>query len=500
VITEATHPARRFPGSIRLRLTLWYTALLAIVLLGAMLALSTILERQLRNDLDDRLLSTAEQVAAAVQVDPNATDLSQVDVELDLDPFVFPGLVTQIVDLAGAVVDSSGNADTVVLPAAELAQNATSPVFRTAQMGDVDLRTVRYPLRLGTADQAHVAGSVIVGESFLPLDQTLSRLRKLLIASAIVGTTLAAAGGWALAGRALRPVDNVTATAAGIAAGANPASSLQTRLVVPPTRDEVARLATTFNAMLDRLEESFSAQRRFIADASHELRTPLTAMRTNVDVMIEEAADEATPLDRAEILGTLDGVRRSSSRMARLLDDLLLLARMDAPGGLATIEPRRRPLRLDSEVQEAIAAAEVLIANHQLVVTTEPVRIEADPDRLHQLVLILLENAVRYTPPGGRIEIEVGPTPTNTAHLIVRDSGIGIDPTHLPRIFDRFYRTDDARARATGGAGLGLAIAKAIVDAHSGHITATSTPAAGTTFTVTLPAMTSNGATSIENA
>lgn len=486
--TEASQPARRFPGSIRLRLTLWYTGLLAVVLLGAMLALSTILERQLRNDLDDRLLTTARQVAAAVQVDPNATDLSQVDVELDLDPFVFPGLVTQIVGLDGTVLDSSGNVDEVVLPAAELDQGG-DPAFRTARMGDVELRTVRYPLRLGNGNQATTVGSVVVGESFLPLDQTLSRLRKLLIAAAIGGTVLAAVGGYVLAGRALRPVDDVTAAAARIAGGANPASSLQTRLVVPPARDEVSRLAATFNAMLDRLEESFSAQRRFIADASHELRTPLTAMRTNVDVMIEEAADERAPLDRAEILGTLDGVRRSSSRMARLLDDLLLLARMDAPGGLATIEPRRRPLLLDSEVAEALAGAEALVAKHDPAVTMEPVRIEADPDRLHQLVLILLENAVRYTPAGGRIEVLVGPGPAGSAHLIVRDAGIGIDPAHLPHVFDRFYRTDDARARATGGAGLGLSIAKAIVEAHGGRIEATSTPGAGSTFTVTFPAL-----------
>ena len=484
---------RFFPGSIRLRLTLWYAALFALVLGACLVALSALLERQLRNDLDDRLRTTAAQVAAALPPDALAAGGSAGGDDLALDPFVFPGLVAQLVDASGAVVANSGNAPASPLPMPELPPGGEEPVYRTARLGDVELRTVRYPLVADEGGQQRVVGSIVVGESFLPLDRTLARLRRLLIAAGLVGMGLAAVGGWLLAGRALRPVANVTATAAGIAEGANTASSLRTRLAVPPTGDEVARLAATFNAMLDRLESSFGTQRRFVADASHELRTPLTALRTNLDVLLAEAADEATPLDRPELLATLDGMRRTSARMARLLDDLLLLARLDAAGSTARETARRRPVRLDREVTAAVRALEPLAEERALVVTAAPVSVAGDADRLHQLALILLENAVRYTPAGGRIAVEIGPDGFGAAKLVVRDSGIGIAPEHLPRVFDRFYRADEARARATGGAGLGLAIARAIVESHGGAIAVASRPGEGATFTVSLPVTRSEG-------
>jgi signal transduction histidine kinase len=202
-------------------------------------------------------------------------------------------------------------------------------------------------------------GSVIVGERLTTMHETLTSLRQVLIGTSAVGLALALAGGWILAGRALRPVDRVTAAAAAIAAGDGTATSLRSRLPVPPTNDELSRLSATFNAMLERLEASFRAQERFVADASHELRTPLTAIRGNVDVLIRQARASAHALDPEDLHLSLHDIRRESDRMRRLLDDLLMLARSDAGSGSGSLPMARRELVLLNDIAaEATRSAE----------------------------------------------------------------------------------------------------------------------------------------------
>jgi signal transduction histidine kinase len=312
----------------------------------------------------------------------------------------------------------------------------------------------------------------------------------LLVTSAL-GLALALAGGWVLAGRALRPVDRVTAAAAAIATGDGTATSLSSRLQVPPTNDELSRLSATFNAMLDRLQASFRAQERFVGDASHELRTPLTAIRGNVDVLLRQVRLDGRHLDPADLTTALDDIHRESDRMRRLVEDLLLLARADADAGSdpdKTAPIRRELVRLDEIASEAVRSAEAL-ASGQVLELEAPrgVEVDGDSDRLHQLVMILLDNAIRHTPSGGTIRVAVAATPDGQARIAVRDEGEGIAPEHLPHVFERFYRADGARGRSSGGTGLGLAIAKAICRAHSGDISVTSAPDQGATFLVTLP-------------
>jgi signal transduction histidine kinase len=316
----------------------------------------------------------------------------------------------------------------------------------------------------------------------------LADLRQLLVVASLTGVALAALGGWLLAGRALRPIDRLTATAATIAGSDRPAASLATRLDVPPAGDEVARLAATFNAMLDRLQLAFTTQRRFVADASHELRTPLTAIRGNVDVVLRQINARQEESEFApDMLDALEDIRRESERMARLLGDLLLLARADDAGRDEAIT--WAPVRLDEIAHEVARAARGLTTGQFLEIhAPEPVTIEADADRMRQLLLALLDNAIRHTPPSGQVVVEIAPLPGSGAILRVRDSGEGIAPEHLPHIFERFYRADGARARATGGTGLGLAIARAIVTAHGGEIAVDSKPGLGATFTIVLPA------------
>jgi signal transduction histidine kinase len=317
------------------------------------------------------------------------------------------------------------------------------------------------------------------------LHRTLSSFRRLLVGASLVGIALATVGGWLLAGRALRPVDRITATAAAIATERATPSALAARLDVPASGDEVARLAATFNQMLDRIEQAFAAQRRFIADASHELRTPLTAIRGNIDVLLRQATLDEMPA-RADTLEALADVRREASRMARLLEDLLTLARADAPAADSSLA--REPVPLDEVARDALQTARGLATGQHLTLDAPaPVVVLADPDRLQQLVLILLENAIRHTPPDGTIAVTVERT-GNDARLTVRDTGEGIAPEHLPHIFERFYRADTARDRSRGGTGLGLAIAQAMTRVYGGDIGVVSTPGQGSAFTVTLPA------------
>ena len=476
--------------SIRFRLTLWYTLLLAIVLIAVSLGLSALLGRELRADADERLLRTATAIRRDVTAEPTygrgAFQVGQFRIGLpEIDPIALPGQVVQVVNAEGEVVAVSGGQDPAPLPFAPLVTGDAAPGFRTGTLGIADIRTVRAPLV--TREGGVTLGAIVVAESLEPLQRTLRLVRRLILAASIVGIGLAAVGGWALAGRALRPVDKVTATAATIAAGGGAAASLATRLAVPATRDEIARLAITFNAMLDRLETAFATQRRFVADASHELRTPLAAIRGNVDVMLRQTSSphpDQPPDDRTEALADM---QRESARMARLLDDLLLLARADAPAPAIRTDIPPPEVRLDLVAREALRTATRLAAGQTLTISAVPATITGDADQLHRLVLNLLENALRHTPPEGAVEITVA-VDARAAHLMVRDTGEGIAPDHLPHLFERFYRVDGARARATGGSGLGLAIVRTIARGHGGEIAVRSTLGVGSTFTATFPA------------
>jgi|SRR5579884_2006471 len=463
--------------SIRFRMTALYTLLLALLLLALSYSLSTLLERRLYADVDHQIHSTAEQVFDQVQGAYPFTPR--------LDPLASAGLYIQLLNPDGSVASSSSNLGDVVLPAAPISSNDHGPVYQTGTVDGIEIRTVHLTIYNTQTDD--IVGAINVGESLLPLTRTLTLLHELLIPIAIVGVVLAALGGWFLAGRALRPVDRITATAAAIGAGSDSAASLSTRLTVPDTGDEVARLAETFNAMLDRLETTFAAQQRFVADASHELRTPLTAIRGNVDVLLRQARANLDGGLQGDDLAALEDVARESARMGRLIEGLLILARSDA--GAAPPRPTE-PVRLDLVAEHAVRTASALTNGQQLSLRAPaPVLVPGDYDRLVQVMLILLENAIRHTPQDGRITVDVVQGAADQAQVTVSDTGEGIAPEHVPHIFERFYRADTARARVTGGTGLGLAIAQAIVRGHGGTIGVRSALGVGSIFTVTLPAL-----------
>jgi signal transduction histidine kinase len=285
------------------------------------------------------------------------------------------------------------------------------------------------------------------------------------------------------------------------------AERLAERLEGAETDDELGRLAHTLNEMLARLEAGFAQVRRFSADASHELRTPLTILKGEIEVALRSAREPS------EYQRVLESALEEVERMARLVDDLLMLSRADA----GALRWDNEPVELDRLVEDVAKRGEVLARARGVQVSIqqlEPLIAHGDEQRLRQLLLNLVDNAVKYTPAAGRVtlslrrggggsgdpatsEAEVPPTPppsrtpvgsaSEWAEISVADTGVGIPSDALPRIFDRFYRVDGARSREAGGTGLGLCIAKTIAEAHAGRIEVVSTPGAGSAFTVHLP-------------
>jgi signal transduction histidine kinase len=303
--------------------------------------------------------------------------------------------------------------------------------------------------------------------------QTLKELRNYSFSALGVLFVASLGVGWVIAGRVLQPIGRITAVARDIQA-----TDLSRRIELPGPDDELKQLADTFDAMLARLDAAFAAQRQFVADASHELRNPLAIIRTNVDVAL--ADPRADPDD---LRSTIVVVKRASDRMARLVDDLLALARRQEP----TLE--HEPVDLGAAVAEASddfvvpAAARSIVLDRAIA---PGVVVTGDRDALKRAVANLLENAVRLAPEGSRIRLATG-SEGDQAWIAVADEGPGIAPEDQPHVFDRFWRADKARSRADGGTGLGLAIVRQIAESHGGQVRLRSKVGVGSSFVIWLP-------------
>jgi heavy metal sensor kinase len=316
---------------------------------------------------------------------------------------------------------------------------------------------------------------LVVASSLDEVDQSVHRLRVLLLAVVPAALLAAAGGGWWLARKALRPVAEITRQA-----GAIGVEQLHERVPVPPTTDEVAGLATTINAMLERIEHGVREKRRFLADASHELRTPLAVMRSEIEVSLR--SDDLEPVARDVLVSNAEEVER----MSRIVDDLLTLARIDE----GRLELARSRVDLGAVAADVAASLRPLSEAQGVPVTVSGgevgAQVDADPEHLRRAVRNLVENAVKYTGAGGKVGVEVWRR-NGEAGLTVTDTGPGIPEALLERIFDRFVRVDTARSRSTGGSGLGLSITREIVEAHGGRVWAESTPGEGSAFSMGFP-------------
>ncbi|TDA69922.1 MAG: HAMP domain-containing histidine kinase [Clostridia bacterium] len=459
---------------LRTRLTLYYTGVLALTLLVFGLVTYLVMGRMLLLEADRAITAKADEVIRSVTVMHMPMMRFQRIILPNVDAFSSPGTYLQVVDLEGSIVGRSENLGLQDLPfSQDTIQRTTagSGYYETVEVQGEKLRLYNRPL----AVRDQVLGVLQVGRSLRPMTSALAYLRLVLLAGSFLALVLAATLGYQLARAALRPIIHLTRVAAAIGAGPD----LARRVPDGGPADEVGQLAATFNSMLERLEaayrnleEAYAAERRFVADASHELRTPLTTIRGNVELLQRMGQGDAAILaDMAD----------EAERMTRLVNELLTLARADAGRHL-----RKEPVDLGKMAADVARQAPHLGKSRftaSLAGLNEAV-VQGDPDYLKQLLLILLENAFKYTPAEGAVTLEAGESEGYWG-LAVKDTGHGISEKDLPHIFERFYRADPARGR--GGTGLGLAIAKWIAEEHLGRIEVSSRLGEGSTFTVWLP-------------
>lgn len=472
--------------SLRLRLALWYGALTGVIVLLVSLAAYGAHTRAHYDDVDRALVGAVEHVVSRGATD----DLQRSDLGIALAVPVAPDVVLRAYDPNGQVLAAAPGAELAppLDPRAVLERPAGPPYDPLAGLAPGLMPGGSVPgsfgLLAGTdgerwrayvlpAAASGLDATLVAAAPLGRIDESISAFRRLMLLGALVGAATTSLAGALMAGRALRPVATLNETARAIAASRDFAG----RVPVAASQDELGRLATTFNAMLASLEAAYAAQQRFVAAASHELRAPLTAIQANLDLLQRQV-----DMPEAERREALDEAGREARRLTRLVADLLALARADAGVPL-----RQQPVELDRVLLDTIQEARHLARGQRLEVEhLEPTVVEGDPDRLKQLLLILADNAVKYTPPDGRVAFALRHD-GKMAEVTVHDTGVGIPPEDLPRVFERFYRADPARARDPGGTGLGLPIARWIAREHGGEVALASEPGQGTTASVHLP-------------
>jgi len=460
--------------SIRARLTVWYSSLLTVTFLLLGGAGYGLLSYNLAQDMDRALSGVAKVLADQARRTGAASFSPDVD-ELFRRFFGFSPW-QRYFDL----ITPPGRQEFRIPP--DSGKLPLSPKAREdAQKGLPTFETVegpgRHPVRILTlpiVEAGRVVNLVQVGMSMEMTEATLRRFLLTMAALFPVGLLLAGGGGWLLARRALRPVDRIAQTARRISA-----EHLAARLEDTGANDELNRLVGTLNDMLERLDASFHQIRRFSADASHELQTPLTILKGEIEVALR------SPRTPDEYRAVLTSALEEIDRLTRLVEGLLLLARADA--GVLRLD--RRSVDLAKLVEDVCGQAKILADAGHVVLRQEGMEyltIFGDYDQLRRVLLNLVDNGIKYTPAGGQVGISLrreGPW----AALRVADSGIGLSPEEQKQIFERFYRSPEAKSRGEGGAGLGLCIARSIVEAHGGKIQVASTPGQGSAFTVLLP-------------
>ncbi|MBN2332618.1 MAG: heavy metal sensor histidine kinase [Deltaproteobacteria bacterium] len=463
--------------SIRLKLTVLYVAVFGLFLAVFSGWVYLMMEQKLNHTVDQRLKTMAELIAK--------TDLCAVPSFLPPEferrlHHIFgvrpTGKFVRLLDLSGTIGSRTGNLDDESIPVnREILKRVTQGevIFETQNLFDagIPVRFINFPV---FDYKKKVRGVVQVGTSLEYVQDSMQNLLLILLISLPTLIFVAALAGYFLAGKALKPIRDISATTRHITA-----NNLDERITVAVAKDEIGQLSVTINEMLDRLSQSFTKVKQFTADASHELRTPLTILRGEVEVGLR---DNRTGDEYREILvSNLEEIER----MSRIVKDLLFLSKADIGQ-----EPlSHESLQLDDMISELLSQFTLLAEQKGIRLSGEiqpvPVMI-GDSFRLRQMAANLLANAIRYTPAGGAVVVRLAAVP-HGIELIVGDTGIGIPEADLPRIFDRFYRVDKARSRQEGGSGLGLSIVKWIVEAHHGEVLVDSVLDVGTTFTVRLP-------------
>jgi heavy metal sensor kinase len=470
-MSSATGERERPRWGLRARLTLWTAAVLTTALAAGFASAHYGLRAVLESKNDAFLASKAEELAAVARdARAGGEQALEAEVRREVAAYAAEGLVV--------VVRRPGHVE--VAPATEAGRRLAERLA-PLPLGAAP-RTVIVPgaggkhraLRVALAPPGQAGYPLDLALSLAQTEAILGQFDRRVAVGGLAFLAAAVAGGFLFARQALRPVAASIRTARRL----NPAD-LSARLPRTGSGDELDQLATTINGLLDRLAAYHAQVIRFTADASHELRSPVAAMRAAVEVALQQPRTEA---EYRDILGSLG---EQCDRLTVLVDGLLLLARADA----GEVALRYEPVDLSALVDEVAEMYLPLAEERGLELSwgrTTPAPLRGDPQRLRQLVTNLVDNALKFTGPGGRVGLRVGvDREGDRAVLAVEDTGVGIAPEHLPHIFERFYQADPARS--SQGAGLGLSICRWIAQAHGGSIVAASAPGRGTTFTVTLP-------------
>lgn len=463
-------PGARLPvgdwwGSIRVRLTLWYVSLLAVVLLAFSVGVYFFLIAHISSEVGD-----VENTFKKLYTNAALTPRSLLTVPRDSSLFGQLGIYYQ------SRLDASPGAEEIIaLPRVrELRAEATAVILGSQPAGCNGTPDNHLQCAWLVTNRRHVVvGVVAMQGSLAAVVQSENELRTAIIIGVPVSVLIALIGGWMLASRALSPIEQLRLTAQSITA-----TDLSRRIGMQRD-DELGRLAKTLDEMIAGLDSAFNEQRRLTADVSHELRTPLSVIQAQTSLALKR---DRTPQEYAAVLNS---IQEESERMSKIVEDLLLLARAEA--GQEVLE--HDPVRLDVITRWAVEHVRGMAQDRQITLSMslKPVMVTGDSGRLRQMVLNLVHNAIKYTDAGGAVRVRVVGK-EEMAALTVADTGAGIDESSLPHIFERFYVAD--RSRAERGSGLGLSIVHWIVVAHGGAIDVRSKAGAGSTFTVSLPVAT----------
>jgi two-component system, OmpR family, sensor kinase len=443
------------PSSLRARLLAWYSLVLVIVIVTFASTVAYLLWRSMVADVDAGLRASAVPLVESLR--PSDAGGFDLDLPLEYQPAdaapAAPSTYYAVWNARGDLIDGSP------VPFDIPAPSGPGTVTRNG----------RRELTVSGAGGAFV----LVGRDLGEARDAVRAFAATASLGGLAALLVSLAGGWFLIGRALAPIGRINRAAADMAGG-----NLDARIAVERTENELEQVAQALNGAFDRLHHALDSQQRFTADASHELRTPLATIAAETEWAL------ARPRSADDYRESLVTCRRATDRMARLVERLLTLARADDEA----IQLERAPVGLEPIVEEAVSLVHPLAVRRGITIETrfDAAHVNGDRECLTELVTNLCSNAVEYNRDGGRVTVEVWPEGPD-ACMRVSDSGVGISEEDLPRIFERFYRTDQTRNRRTGGAGLGLAIAKWIVDAHGGRITCRGTGGEGTEMLVRLP-------------
>jgi len=455
--------------TIRARLTLWYIVLLALILIGFSSALYFTLARALYQQVDYSLAQNAHDLVDGLRIQHDQFDYPGGENDItDLDAVRAQGYLIRILDADGKILSTNATyAPLPVTPDALAVARSGLPQFQTISIDNETYRLYTMPVQ----DNQQVVGALQVAQVSGTVEATLRKLTFAVVVIVPLSLALATFAGMWFAQRALKPIDQITRTAQRIGA-----QDLSQRLNLNLPNDEVGRLARTFDAMLVRLDDAFRREREFTANASHELRTPLTVMRGEIDVVLQR------PRERAEYERVLSELGADVERLSRMAEDLLMLARADAHQIAVVCEELNAAQLFQAVADELRPLAEA--QQIALDVQVDPaLQFWGDEPKMLRILFNLVDNALKFSAPDTRVLLTAAPK-GDAVSLCVSDQGAGIALDALPHIFDRFYRGTNGDA---SGAGLGLAIARALVQAQGGQISGASELGQGTTITVELP-------------